>query len=37
MANDTTIIAAGTSIKCEILAKSGLHIDGTFEGRIVSD
>ena len=37
MANDTTSIAAGTSIKGEILAKSGLHIDGTFEGRIFSD
>lgn len=36
MAN-TTIIAVGTHIKGEILAKSNLHIDGMFEGRILSD
>ncbi|RAX57910.1 hypothetical protein CCZ01_04585 [Helicobacter monodelphidis] len=34
--NGTTIIAAGTTIKGEILAECNLHIDGNFEGKIHS-
>ncbi len=36
MTQETTIIAMGTSIEGEIVAESNLHIDGSFEGKLIS-